>query len=421
MNAKIRKRASNAGMPLMDFILSRIRQLEAESGIPRTIFAACPNSHAVIRAALKSARKNNAPIKFAATLNQVDTDGGYTRLTQKDFTDLIHREAIEIGLTGPVIVAVDHGGPWLKDIHVREKWSYHDSMQAVKRSFEAAVDAGYDLLHVDPTVDITLPKGQVISIDVVAARTLELIEHVEKYRKARHLPAVSYEVGTEEVHGGLADLTVFRRFLELLKSGLKSAGLAQTWPCFIVGKVGTDLHTTTFDPDIARRLTAIARDYGSVIKGHYTDGVTNPEAYPLAGMGAANIGPEFTEREYDGLMQLEQMQAGLVHNGKISQPVQMRKTLWEAVITSGRWKKWLQPGENPDDFFAQSPERQEWLIKTGCRYIWETPAVVGARARLYDELGNHSIDAREIVEAEIEKAMDKYFSAFNLAGLNTLI
>ncbi len=421
MNAEIRKRASQAGMPLMDFILSRIRQLETESGIHRTIFAACPNSHAVIRAALKSAKKNNSPIKFAATLNQVDTDGGYTRLTQQDFTNLIRREAKEIGLTGPVIVAVDHGGPWLKDIHAREKWSYHDSMQAVKRSFEAAVDAGYDLLHIDPTVDITLPKGQIISIDVVAARTLEMIEHVEKYRKTRHLPAVSYEVGTEEVHGGLADLSVFRKFLELLKTGLKSAGLAETCPCFIVGKVGTDLHTTTFDPDVARQLTTIAREYGSVIKGHYTDGVTNPEAYPQAGMGAANIGPEFTEREYDGLMQLEQVQANLVNIGKIFQPVEMRKALWNAVIASGRWKKWLQPGENPESFFAQSSARQEWLIKTGCRYIWETPEVVSTRAKLYAELGNQGIDAREIVEAEIERAMDKYFSSFNLVGLNALI
>lgn len=75
---------------------------------------------------------------------------------------------------------------------------------------------------------------------------------------------------------------------------MAKAGLADVWPCFIVGKVGTDLHTTTFDPDVARDLTARVRPYGSYIKGHYTDGVSNPEQYPLCGMGAANVGPEFT-------------------------------------------------------------------------------------------------------------------------------
>jgi len=40
------------------------------------------------------------------------------------------------------------------------KWNYEDSMRAVKKSFEAAVAAGYDLIHVDPTIDITLPRDR---------------------------------------------------------------------------------------------------------------------------------------------------------------------------------------------------------------------------------------------------------------------
>lgn len=40
---------------------------------------------------------------------------------------------------------------------------------------------------------------------MVVERTVELIAHVERFRRAKGLPAISYEVGTEEVHGGLAD------------------------------------------------------------------------------------------------------------------------------------------------------------------------------------------------------------------------
>ncbi len=421
MNSHLREKAAAEGLPLMDFILKRIKELESETGVKRTIFAACPNSLSVIRAALKSAKRCNAPIKFAATLNQVDIDGGYTGLTHKEFVNTVRIQARAINLYSPVIVAIDHGGPWLKDVHNLEKWSYDKALSAVKISFEEAIKAGYDLIHVDPTIDITLPKGENISIDLVAGRTLELIEHAEKFRKKNNLPRISYEVGTEEVHGGLADMNVFIRFLELLKEGLQQRGISDAWPCFVVGKVGTDLHTTTFDSEVAVKLTETAKKYGSLIKGHYSDNVTNPEAYPESGMGAANIGPEFTEMEYDGLIELEHLQDTLAEEGRIGKPVEMKRKLWEAVIRSGRWKKWLHAGENPVDFYSNTPERQEWLVKTGCRYIWEDPEVVAARARLYQNLYMQGIDAESIVESSIERAMDRYFYRFNLVGLNSLL
>jgi tagatose-1,6-bisphosphate aldolase non-catalytic subunit AgaZ/GatZ len=294
-------------------------------------------------------------------------------------------------------------------------------MSAVKKSFEAAIEAGYDLLHVDPTVDITLPKGNVIPIDSVADRTTELIVHAESFRRKGGFPRIAYEVGTEEVHGGLADLSVFRRFLDRLKAGLQKEGLADVWPCFIVGKVGTDLHTTTFDPSVAAQLVEIAAKYGSKIKGHYSDNVSNPEDYPASGMGAANIGPEFTEMEYEALCELEDLQKELFEKGLIARFEPLKKTLQEAVVRSGRWKKWLHDGENPDDFNSISAERRDWLIRTCCRYIWEDPEVVSKRSALYQNLALQGIEAQGIVESKIESAMDRYYYKFNLTGLNNLL
>jgi tagatose-1,6-bisphosphate aldolase non-catalytic subunit AgaZ/GatZ len=421
MNARLRERAEINKQPLMDFILRRIKELEKETGTRRTVFAACPNSIAVIRAALRSAKRNNGPVKFAATLNQVDTDGGYTCLTQQEFVRTIKNEARIIHFTGPVIVAVDHGGPWLKDIHKTENWSLGKSMDWVKRSFEAAIDAGYDLIHVDPTIDITLKKGEIINIDVVAERTVELIEHTEKYRETRGSKPVSYEVGTEEVHGGLADLEVFNHFLRQLKKGLSEKQLSHAWPCFIVGKVGTDLHTTVFDPAVAKELTAIADRYGSFIKGHYSDGVENPELYPMSNMGAANVGPEFTEREYDGLMELAAIEKSLFKEQGIPKLSNIQEVIRNAVIDSQRWKKWLNSTESSVDFYANSKQRQEWLIKTGARYIWENAEVLAARNSLFTHVNNHGIDADEILLSHIEKAMDRYYHKFNLIDLNNLL
>jgi D-tagatose-1,6-bisphosphate aldolase subunit GatZ/KbaZ len=217
MNKTLRERAASAGMPLMDYILKRISELESQSGIKRSIFAACPNSISVIRAALKSAKRCNSPIKFAATLNQVDADGGYTGLTPSEFVRTIRLHARNLNVTSPVIIAIDHGGPWLKDVHKKEKWRYSKTLAAVKESFELAIAAGYDLIHVDPTVDITLQAGENISIDLVAERTLELIVHTENFR--RKIPLFPTKLALKKCMEGWPILEFFGVFWIYLRRG----------------------------------------------------------------------------------------------------------------------------------------------------------------------------------------------------------
>lgn len=398
-----------------------MQELTAQGHKPMTLLAVCPNSPAVIKAAFRAAKRNNAPILFAATLNQVDCDGGYTGMTQEDFVRVMKVEAKRNNYTGPFIAAIDHGGPWLKDIQTLEKWPYEKAMEAVKKSYEAALLAGYELIHVDPTVDRSLPEGEVIQIEVVAARTIELITHIERFRKSRGLPPIDYEVGTEEVHGGLADMDVFNKFLKLLKAGLEENGCSDAWPCFVVGKVGTDLHTTFFDPVIARQLASTVAEYGSFIKGHYTDDVENPEEYPMSGMGGANVGPEFTIAEFNALEELESLENKLYEEGAVAMHSRMNAILRELVVASGRWKKWVRGNESADDFASITSERQRWLIQTGARYIWQKPEAVAARQMLYSNLALNGIDAEGIVLSTIEHAIDKYYVAYNLVDLNSLL
>lgn len=420
MTDLLRKEAVKKDVPLVDLIVRKIQNIKKEEGVFRTIFAACPNSMETIRSALKAAKRWNAPIKFPATLNQVDIDGGYTGLTQEELVSFVKHEARAINFKGPALIAIDHGGPWLKDLHKREGWSLQETMQAVKISYERAIDAGYDMIHVDPTLDITLSQGQVIDINVVVNRTIELIEHAENYRKSRNFPRIAYEVGTEEVHGGLADVETFKYFLKQLKIGLEKKGI-DAWPVFIVGKVGTDLHTRTFDPEMARKLAEIADPYGCVIKGHYTDNVENPQDYPASEMGGANVGPEFTEREYEGIMELVELEEQFHEKGWIAKLSKIEDALWQSVISSNRWKKWVQEGESDQDFYANTKKRQEWFVKTGCRYIWEKDEVVAARSRLYENLIKNGINPQQIIETHIENSMDKYFNKFNLADLTKLL
>lgn len=407
-------------IPLND-IVRRLIDLRRRQGVHMTLLAVCPNSSAVLTAGVRLAARHNLPMLFAATLNQVDRDGGYTGWTPAQFVAEMNVQAAACGWSGPLYPCLDHGGPWLKDRHTTDRLSYSETMSAVKQSLSACIEAGYQLLHIDPTVDRTLPPGAPLPIDLVVERTLELIAHAEAERLRLCLPAVAYEVGTEEVHGGLVDMASFARFISGLRAGLAGRDLLHAWPCFVVGKVGTDLHTTFFDAGAAQELTGIVAPLGSLIKGHYTDWVENPALYPASGMGGANIGPEFTVAEYDALCDLCRREDEARRGGAGGAPSHFLLALEDAVYRSGRWRKWLQPGEYDLAFKDIPAERRAWLVQTGARYVWTDPAVLAARQTLYRTVSAGVADADSYVVERIMAVMEKYVLAFGLENANDVL
>lgn len=383
-------------------------RLRGEASI--TLLAVCPNSEAVLEAAVKTAAACHAPMLFAATLNQVDTDGGYTGWTPAVFVRQMEAFARKYHWDGPLYPCLDHGGPWLKDRHTLEHLSLEETMERVKNSLEACLEAGYQLLHIDPTVDRTLPLGESIPLATVVERTVELMAQAEGYRRGRNIPPVAYEVGTEEVHGGLVDEARFEQFLQLLRARLDANDLGYAWPCFVVAQVGTDLHTTFFDPAAARRLYDRLAPLGSLAKGHYTDWVENPQAYPASGMGGANVGPEFTAAEYQALDALSARERSL----RPRQESRFMERLRGAVIDSGRWLKWLQPAEKGLAFGDLDPARQDWLIQTGSRYIWTALDVQDARQQLYENLKPVLSDPHGFVVDAVGRVVAGYLRNFNL-------
>jgi tagatose-1,6-bisphosphate aldolase non-catalytic subunit AgaZ/GatZ len=364
-------------------------------------------------------------------LNQVDRDGGYTGWTPADFTAALRSAAARAQWEGPLYACLDHGGPWLKDSHTTSGLTFEETFAEVKASITACLAAGYELLHVDPTVDRRLPPGVPPAVEDVVSRTVALMAHAENERQRMGLPPVVYEVGTEEVHGGLVDFDRFQGYLGLLKEKLVDAGLAHAWPGFIVAQVGTDLHTTSFDRAVAKRVVDLAAGYGSLVKGHYTDWVDCPEAYPLVGMGGANVGPEFTAAEYLALRELAMKEKALVFpalDGRGSLGLRLdglaqeglsdfMAVLTHAVVASGRWKKWLLPDEIGLDFSRLRADRQEWLAQTGARYVWTEASVVAARENLYRHLQPFFPDPHAYVVDAIAASIDRYINRFNLFNL----
>jgi D-tagatose-1,6-bisphosphate aldolase subunit GatZ/KbaZ len=402
--------------PVIKGLVRRVKDLQDED-TPITLLAVCPNSDGVLEAAIEVATRAAAPMLFATTLNQVDRDGGYTGWTPGEYVARMGEIAEKHGCDTPLYPCLDHGGPWLKDDQA--ELGFAETMAEVKHSITACLQAGYTLLHVDPTVDHGLSGDEPLDVPIVVERTVELMEHAEAERRRLGIGPVAYEVGTEEVAGGLANMESFEGFVRLLRAALEERGLMQAWPVFVVGKVGTDLHTTLFDPEVAKRLRAITAPHGSLVKGHYTDWVNNPEAYPASGMGGANVGPEFTAEEAEALRMLCEYEAALARS-RLLTPSRFYEALTQAVVGSGRWRKWLQPDE-PEEFDKLSAERQRWLVTSGARYVWTQPQVVESRSRLYENLTPVMGDPHGWVVDRIAASIEKYVRAFNLFGSAELL
>lgn len=405
-------------VPPMVRLLDRLRELSDAGGPPRTLLVVCPNSRSVIEAAVHAAARHQAPLAFTATLNQVDEDGGYTGMTHYDLAQTVRETVRKTCFDGPVSLAVDHGGPFLKDRHRMEGWSPAAARAGVRDSFAAAIRAGFDLIHVDCTVDPELSEGEGVPVPDMAERTVALIADAEQVRREGAFSPVAYEVGTDEAGGALTDPLEWRDFLGRVRAGLVARGLGDVSLAFAVGNVGTDLHTHHFDAEVAKRLARVAAPFGCALKGHYTDDVDHPRAYPAAGVGAANVGPEFSEREYEGLMTLESMEAAMIADGRIGWKGGLEAALRQAVVDSGRWQKWLLPPEKGREFDELSSERRAWLVRTGARYVWTRPSVVAARKRLYQNMRMNGVDPDAVVRIAIEQSLDRYFQAFGLTGVN---
>jgi tagatose-1,6-bisphosphate aldolase non-catalytic subunit AgaZ/GatZ len=294
-------------------------------------------------------------------------------------------------------------------------------MGNVKQSIEACIQAGYALLHIDPTVDRTLKPGQAIAIETVVDRTVELIGFAEDVRDRYGLPEISYEVGTEEVHGGMVDLSGFDRFMVLLRDEMEKAGLSHVWPCFFVAQVGTDLHTTKFDREAAQAIYQRLHPSGSLAKGHYTDWVARLQDYPRSGMGGANVGPEFAAEEFNALADLTRKENALLQRDRRGETSDFMVVLQSAIVDSGRWQKWLEPQEAGLRFDELSRERRLWLLQTGSRYIWTMDRVVAARQLLYRNVSEIIPDPNRYVVDRIAGVIDKYINRFNLFASQRLL
>ena len=402
-------------------------QLKAQ-GYPTSMLGIGPMSFNLIRATIQLGKEKDCPIMFIASRNQIDAGQfGYGYVCgwdQKTFVDNIKKIAEEEKFDGLCYICRDHGGPWQRDKERNDHIPEQDAMKIAVESYIEDIKAGFDLLHIDPTKD-PFEMGKVIPLDTVLSRTVYLIETVEKERISLGLPAIAYEVGTEETNGGLTDMGTYESFIIRLTEMLDEKNLPH--PIFIVGQTGTLTRKTEnvghYSIENAIKLSDIANKYNVGVKEHNGDYLSDSIllTHLASGVTAVNVAPEYGTAETLAFLQLCDVEDDLVENGLLETPSNLRKTLTEHAIKCGRWKKWMledQKNLTVEEIFKDADLCYEILTIAG-HYTFNDEEVKKETEVLYQNLKKNGIDGNRYVVNAIKRSIGRYFEDLNLEGLTT--
>ncbi|AND78786.1 class II D-tagatose-bisphosphate aldolase non-catalytic subunit [Streptococcus pantholopis] len=403
-----------------------------ETGESATILGIGPMSKNCVQATLELSQEDDYPVMFIASRNQVDADelgGGYVNgWNQFTFAAAVEEVAKSINYDNLYYLCRDHGGPWQRDKERNDHLPTEEAMELGKKSYLADIEAGFDLLMIDPTKD-PFEVGKVIPLDTVLERTVDLIDFCEKERKSRQLPEIGYEVGTEETNGGLTSTETYETFILRLQEELGKRNLPM--PTFIVGQTGTLTRKTEqvghFNFKNAVDLAQMAKKYGVGLKEHngdYLDDVTLLEHIP-AHVTATNVAPQYGTEETRAYLNLAAVEGKLQEYGLIAERSNTREVLLLHAIKSERWRKWMV-GDQKDLTVAQileagNEELQAEILDIAGHYTFNDEAVKAEIEKMYANLSAHDIDGHRYVIDHIKRPIRDYAECYNLKGVTSRI
>lgn len=401
-----------------------------DTGDSATLLGIGPMSPNLLQASFECAKDCDFPLMFIASRNQVDADelgGGYVNgWNQTRFHDDIQAIAKKVGFDGLYYLCRDHGGPWQRDNERNAHLPQDEAMEKARQSYLADIEAGFDVLMIDPTKD-PFVIGKVIPLDVVLQRTVELIAYCETVRKERNLPEIGYEVGTEETNGGLTSTEKYHEFIVKLQEQLTLQGLPM--PTFIVGQTGTLTRKTeqvgVYNFQNAQELAKMAKAYGVGLKEHnadYLDDVTLLEHIP-ANVTASNIAPQYGTEETRAYLKLVAVEQILVKEGLVKDASNAKEVLLDKAIKTERWRKWMEGDQrnlSVDDILADENLSLEILDIAG-HYVFNDEDVKHEIAQLYKNLEAHHIDGQRFVVDHIKRPILQYVECYNLKGITTRV
>lgn len=377
---------------------------------PFTLLGVGPMSPMVVQAALQCAAEHAAPMVFIPSRNQVEAGGGYVAgWTPAALRAYVSHQMGERRHAGPVYIGRDHGGPWQRDADYQAGLGWEAALAAAMDSYAADLAAGFDYLHIDTAKDPAHPGG--VPLELALDRAVTVLAAVEAHRVATAAPPVAYEVSLEQADGGCSTAADFGFFMDALIKRIDQRGLPT--PLFMVGNTGT-LTTTgqagTVDFPAVRELAEVTARHGVVLKEHNADYLTPDDLarHPGAGIGMANVAPEFGRLETEALILLSALEQDACRRRGLAS-AEFGAVLERQVLASDRWRKWAGSGDSRAEIVASSGH-----------YFYGNAQVTAARGALMAACARLGICAEPeaFVREAVKAGLRRYLFAFRLAGRN---
>ena len=147
-----------------------------------TLLGVGPMSKNCVDASIELAEQYKTPLILIASRRQIDSEqfgGGYVEnWSTRQFADYVRSKDINKN----IILARDHGGPWQNELEKSQNMNLKDAMQSAKDSYRADIDAGFHMLHIDPSVDIHSQPNT----DQVLERVYELYDFCWSYAQKKN-------------------------------------------------------------------------------------------------------------------------------------------------------------------------------------------------------------------------------------------
>jgi tagatose-1,6-bisphosphate aldolase non-catalytic subunit AgaZ/GatZ len=294
-----------------------------------------------IDASIELATEYDIPIMLIASRRQIDSGdfgGGYVNnWTTEQFSTYV----LDKDKSGNVILCRDHGGPWQNSLEKEQNLGLTKALDSAKLSFQEDIESGFQIIHIDPSVDIHKQP----TMENIVDRVLELYEFCwETALKCNR--KIEFEIGTEEQSGSTSSAIEFQNMLKQVNRHCEKYKMPK--PLFTVVQNGTKVMETknvgSFDlpvrvanevpPEIQVPLMSrICRENGVFMKAHNTDYLSDASLqwYPRLGIHAANVAPEF------GVVETRALLTILRENNLCG----LEEEFIQLSLQSKKWEKWM--------------------------------------------------------------------------------
>ncbi len=366
-----------------------------------TLLGVGPMSKNCVDASIELAEQYKTPLMLIASRRQIDSEqfgGGYVEnWSTRQFADYVRSKDINKN----IILARDHGGPWQNELEKSQNMNLKDAMQSAKDSYRADIDAGFHMLHIDPSVDIHFQPN----IDQVLERVYELYDFCWSYAQQKDQDII-FEIGTEEQSGSNNSQEELEYTLENMRKFCKNNKMP--FPSFIVIQAGTRVMETknigSFDlpirvanelpPEIQiPQMINICNKHGIFMKEHNTDYLSTDSLrwQPRLGIHAANIAPEFGVAETKAFIDI------LKEGGHTDLLDEFLKISYNSM----KWKKWMLKDTDAND--------TDRAIIAG-HYIFSSNEFIELKAQASSKMDN--LD--RLLKSKVKESIFRYMNAFNL-------